>query len=75
MQVLSLLFLEEMLRGMDVDSLACICDLKGPFDVVFVEAEFVHHICDGTIDWVLDLRSKRRWCQDGVEWRAAREWD
>lgn len=57
MQLLPFLLFQQMLRGLDVDALAGICDLERPFDVVFVEAQVVHHVRDGAVDGVLDLRA------------------
>lgn len=59
--VLALLLLQQVLRGKDVDSLARIGDLERPFDVVFVEAEFVHHVRNGSVDGILDLGSEPWW--------------
>lgn len=71
MQILPLLLLEQTLRGLHVDSLACIRDLERPFDVVLVEAQVVDHVGDGAVNGVLDLWAERGWCEGWVEGWAA----
>jgi hypothetical protein len=69
--VLALLLLEQLLRGINVNALASISDLKRPLDIVLVEAQLIDHARDGTVNRVLNLWTESWGREDWLEgWTA-----